>query len=44
MAGTDRGPSRFVGYQPNELMGVPDMEMLMDGILAWHMAPAQALT
>ena len=41
MAGTDRGPSRFVGYQPNELTGVPDMKMLMDGIPARHMAPVR---
>ena len=42
-AGANREPSRFVGYQPNVLTGAPDMEMLMDGILAWHMAPALAL-
>ena len=43
MAGGIRGPSRYVGYQPNELTGVLDVEMLMDGILAWHVAPALEL-
>ena len=40
MAGTDRGPSRFVGYQPNELTGTLDMEMLMVGYPAMQKALA----